>query len=84
MNDCDWMAGESAEECLLEYKANFTGNYDGDEPLAPLELTEEEMKTLRFQDNDLFPAVSRSFGKQLQNMIKNGEKFPTFFASTEY
>lgn len=82
MNDCDWMAGETVEDCLREYKANYSGDYDGDDPLEPEELDDEEMNTLRFTNDEI--DKKWSFREQLNWMIERGEKFPTFFASTEY
>ena len=78
MNDCEWMAAETLEEAKVAYLEQ-TGE---DEDLLddPGEIAESQYDKLMFRDDD----GSRTFRQQLDLMIARGEKFPTFFASTEY
>lgn len=88
MNDCDWMAAETLEQAIQEYKANFSGDGFGafDEKDSPRELTSEEMDRLMFREtgSDDEPLDKKSFRTKLEEMIADGEKFPAFFASTEF
>lgn len=83
MNDCDWMAGEDLESCKAAY-VKITGMDANDEETFSdtYELSPEKMDKLKF--NDVEAGVTRTFREQLERMIAAGEKFPTFFASTEY
>lgn len=77
MNDCDWMAGESLEECKRKYHAQ----YSSADIQAAREIKESDYDKILFSDGD---GKVRSFREQLNRMIESGVKFPTFFASTEY
>jgi hypothetical protein len=82
INEDDWMAGGTLEEC----KAEHIKNYDGDafEPADfedAHELCEETMNRLKFTDED---GGQCTFREQLDKMIAEGATFPTFFASTNY
>ena len=85
MNDCDWVAAETLEEAKAAYlEHTYITNSTNDEHDAfddPGEITEIQYDKLLFHDED---GKVRSFREQLQHMIAAGEKFPTFFASTEY
>jgi hypothetical protein len=85
MNDCDWMAGEDVESCIVAY-LEFTGC--GDTPGAraeyidePHEVSDAVMDGFSFVDDD---RTKRTFREQLQKLIDDGTKFPVFFASTEF
>ena len=86
MNDCDWMAGESLESVKTLYLAENAGGLPEDEALdEPHELNDHEMDRLRFHDDDAEnPDDYRTFRQELNRRIANGDKFPCFFASTEY
>lgn len=83
MNECDWMAAATLEEAIEEYKANFGGDFDENDP--PYELTAEQMDELMFRetDEDDAPLATKSFRIKLDEMIAEAETFPCFFASTE-
>lgn len=84
MNDCDYMAAETLDEAKKEYAANWSGmGHDDDKDMFddPGEITPIQYEKLLFHDED---GKVRSFREQLQLLIDKGEKFPTFFASTEY
>lgn len=85
MNDCDWMAAETLEEATAAYVKDFTGGREEHDVLDnPTELTDVEAE----------PPVKRTFREQrgrdgqadlqLSKLIAEGQKFPCFFASTEY
>ena len=80
MNDCDWMAGGTLEECKAEYLRKYTGEHDPEAFDDPHEVPADRMAKMKFHDD----GTVRTFAEQLQRMIHAGEKFPTFFASTEY
>jgi hypothetical protein len=84
MNDCDWMAGATLEECKAEYINNYGGDAwddaDGDQFEDAHELSPEAMQRLKFTDED---GTRRSFQEQLDKMIAEDNEFPQFFASTE-
>ena len=85
MNDCDWMAGETLEECKAEYLSGFWhGATEEDAFDDPRELTDAEMDKKIFVDNEAEPEVRRTFREQLAHIIAKGETFPTFFASSEF
>lgn len=82
MNDCDWMAGETLGGCIAEYALNYDGHIDREE-FEPCEVPDAKLDRLSF-DYDGEDSVDRTFRQQLQFMIERGDKFPTFFASTEF
>ena len=84
MNDCDWCAGEDLES-VKKFYMKYCG-LDEDEAFDGLrELTEEEMDRLIFYDNNCYKDDShRTFREELQRLIDLNQKFPLFFASTEY
>ena len=86
MNDCDWMAAETLEEATAVYLRDFGGGLDADEALdQPHEVSEAGMDRLRFHDDDAeTPEDYRTFRQELQVRMARGDKFPCFFASTEY
>lgn len=84
MNECDWMAAVTLEEAVEEYKANFGGDFDENDP--PRELTPEELDELQFRETDEDDSLlaKKSFRVKLDEMIAARETFPCFFASTEF
>ncbi len=87
MNDCDWYAGETAEDCLVEIckdwgetRETYIRDYDYPE-LS--QLTDEQMEKLTFC-YDMLDGPTVTFKERLDEMIKDEFKFPCFFASTEY
>jgi hypothetical protein len=79
VNDCDWVAAETVEEAKEWYKKEF-GSDDADVEEAR-ELTDKEMETLSFKDED--QNRKHSFKEQLELMREAGISFPAYFASTE-
>jgi hypothetical protein len=87
MNDCDWVAAESPESAIAYY-LDMISEKDTpenraeylEEPIVPLDAA--DMNKLRFNDTD--ENKVRSFREQLDLEIARGQKFPCFFASTEY
>jgi hypothetical protein len=91
VNDCDWVAAATLEDAMAFYaKECFAGNRaeafpDGEEEVA--EVTDEAMNRLKFRDDEFHDddkATIRTFREELQRRIDAGDKFPQFFASTEY
>lgn len=87
MNDCDWVAAETAEQAM-EWYLKETGVSKGEatdgEPAV--ELTAAEMLTLKFVDREeADPPVERTFEEELAERVAlPGAAFPQLFASTEY
>lgn len=84
MNDCDWCAGEDLES-VIKFYLDFIG-CDADEALDnPHELSESDMDRLIFTPDSCSDSPEkRSFRDELNRLLKVGEVFPMFFASTEY
>lgn len=80
MNDCDYYAGATIEECIAAYMKEF--NVSGEYVESAREVTAEQMSTLVFYDDVL--NSRHSFQEQLNLMIQSGRQFPCFFATTEY
>jgi hypothetical protein len=87
MNDCDWVAAETAEDAIKFY-LDMISVKDTPEDRAeyleePIEaLPQEAMDRLRFYDPD--NDIRCSFTEQLAKELARGQTFPAFFASTEY
>lgn len=82
MNDCDWIAARSLEEAKTYYDQEIEADLDD-----PRELTEEELDRKVFveSDEDDRPnGEAMAFREKLRRMVVAGDKFPTFFASTEF
>lgn len=98
LNDCDWCAAETLDEaklCMAKMVANgeVTPAFEKEFLDYPRCLSDAEMDSLKFCEeyddridfaNELVHRRKVSFREKLQQMIDAGEKFPTFFASTEY
>ena len=86
MNGSDWWADYSLEDAKNNY-LKFTGttsddNCWSDEP--PVEVSEEQMKTLRFNPDPYEQHISlRTFQEELDKRVREND-VPSFFASTEY
>lgn len=77
INECCWFAGYSLEECIEEAAENYDEQRDDE----AREVSDIEMKRLKFFDEDTNETMT--FAEQLDRMIAKGEKFPTLFAHTE-
>ena len=98
MNDCDWYAAETLDEaklCMAKMVANgeVTPAFEKEFLDNPRWIDDAEMDSLKFCEeydertdyaNELDYRRKVSFREKLRQMIDAGEKFPTFFASTEY
>lgn len=92
MNDCDWVAAETAEDAVALYMKE-TG-LSREEALEgkdqPDEMTEAQMleeKFLAYEEDDEGDPLSpttRTFREELDRRLAAGETFPCFFASTEH
>jgi hypothetical protein len=84
INDCDWWAGASLDECIAAYIAD-TGDEDLIEDAR--ELTDEEMEKFFFvedeEDEDFRQGDKKPFRQKLEEMVRDGRPFPLMFASTE-
>lgn len=82
INDYEWWAAETLEEaitaCMEQEQLSREEAYDEN---SKGELSEEEMKHLRFTYDD---ESACSFHERLQEMIENNYPFPCLFASTEF
>jgi hypothetical protein len=94
MNACDWYAAATADDAIRAM-AGWNGYPETPEGIAllcrdhevqPVELTDEEMNLTQFAliDGDEQYIGRISFRERLDEMLLDGEEFPTFFASTEY
>jgi len=77
LNDYEWYAAETLEEAIAA-EMKDTG-LPRDEVVDGFEgeLTEEQMDTLRYHDED---GQSRTFREHLQRMQEEGVEFPCLFA----
>lgn len=87
LNDCDWWAGHDLESAIASFKEEMMTT---DDCLRdPHELSSEDMERLKFFDGDdpvnadETPGGILTFRAALDRLIKRGEKFPCFFATTE-
>ncbi|HZR33806.1 MAG TPA: hypothetical protein VFA75_00420 [Nevskia sp.] len=85
MNDHEWTAGACTPEEMLAWYMDQTGvsreEATGEEDGIPEELSPEAMQELTFVCDD---GSRHSFVEELRLMVERGDKFPCFFASTEY
>ncbi len=83
LNDYEWYAGESMQECIDWVVKNF-GDEDNKEDIISEdahEVLEAQMNTLIFVDDD---GNKMTFKQQLDKMIESGEKFPCPFAFMDW
>lgn len=86
LNDYDWWAGATLESVKASY-LEWTGVSEAEAFDNPQELTDKEMSTLRFreEDEDCLPGQeAKTFRQRLNEMVAAGDEFPCFFASTEW
>ncbi len=85
LGDCEWYAGRSwlsvalfIHDGILSWKELF------DQGLK--KLTKDEMQNLTWCDPDANGGAGMecSFQTEIEHRIDKGEKFPAFFATTEY
>lgn len=89
MNDCEWYAGESVEDCIEAFVKDNGEELEFWEECRdegyPKLLSEKEMQDLNFLEDPYdSECPKRSFKDELNRMIERGDKFPCFFATTEY
>lgn len=83
VNDCDWVAASTPEEAL-ECLKTIT-DVEGDEVAE--ELSDDDMNEFEFhseEKDEHGDSIKIPFRQQLNKMVAAGEKFPTFFASSEW
>lgn len=90
MNDYDWVAGPTLEECIKWYLTEYIQVEDDqdnreDYIFDPLELSEESIDKYIYRTDDE-PPVTRTFREELifEMGIYDGGSTPYLFASTEY
>jgi len=81
MDDCDWVAAETLDEAIKEWESHV-GLSAAEESLDPHLMSWKEMDAHTFHDPET--GTTRSFSAELRNRVRRGEKFPQFFASTEF
>jgi len=87
LNDYEWWAGETLEEVKKNY-TEITG-VDGEEAFdESIEaMSEEALKSTKYhtdtKDKD-GKAIVITFAEELENRIKSEQKFPCFFATTDF
>jgi len=82
---CDWIAAKNLRDAVREHTSTFETM--ARECLEEFELeSEERLNKLVFLDEpcDGGNCSRRTFRQQLNNLIRDGEKFPTMFATSEY
>lgn len=85
MNDYDWWADYGIEPAIVNYTKfqHEDVGLDHDEiEIKAHALSKDEANSLKFCDPD--ENATRTFAEKLKHEIDKGEKFPNFFASTEY
>lgn len=80
LDDVEWWAGRSLEECLAAAR-ELCGQDCYSEPGDMGEVSGEAMQKMMFHDED---GTVRPFAQELQRRIAAGEQFPQHFASTEW
>lgn len=88
LNDYEWWAGYDLKSVKKTYLKEMMMTED-EAFDDPRELTEEEMskftiKIIKEEELTYAKAGKYTFAEFLELMIKNKEKFPCMFASTEY
>jgi hypothetical protein len=83
MNEYDWWVDYHIEAAIVNYTKfkQEVAQLDLDEiEINAHALRHEEASKLKFGDDN----ITRTFAEQLDYEIKRGDKFPCFFASTEW
>lgn len=81
MDDNEWWAGESLEACVAEGRRQCGDECYPDDPSEQYELTDEQMRKLKFEDED---GTTRTFAEELARRVADGEKFPQPFAAEDW
>jgi hypothetical protein len=79
INDCDWWAGKSFEECLAAANEWDQRDWSSESDLEP--MSEDSLRATKYHDGGDYVS---NFYEALQKDIANGTEFPCLFASTEY
>ncbi len=89
IDDCEWWAGDCSPADILRAYNENCGN-PPDQPLwdgqLPCALTDEQLDRMKFvhDDDGEMLETPLTFRQQLAHLIAKGEKFPCFFATTEW
>ena len=81
MDDMEWWAGESLDDCVAEGRRQCGDECYPDDPDEQRELSDEEMQRLTFMDED---GSKRTFAEELVRRVAAGEAFPQQFAAEEW
>lgn len=89
INNCDWFAGADWDSCRDLYLSDFGGEVELLEDGSIQPLTEDQLASLLFTDDDYseHPTgryIKRTFREELDRLIAAGTEFPVMFASTEF
>lgn len=79
LDDVEYWAGTTAEECLAAARRETGEAYDM-EPGYPQALSAEAMARMQFRDDD---GETRSFSAELHRLVAEGHKFPCLFSATD-
>lgn len=86
LNGSDYIAAKnlgSAMHCLAEHMGcDLNGHFREEYVDGPFELSEEAMQKLKIRDDD--GKVLGTFKEVLDQMVRDGEVFPCYFASSEF
>jgi predicted translin family RNA/ssDNA-binding protein len=81
LDEGDWYAAETGEEAIKlameltgESRKYYYDSYQG-------EVSSGQMQKLIFHEED---GTKKTFAEKLEEMVKSVEKFPCFFATSEY
>jgi hypothetical protein len=81
LDDVEWWAGNSLEDCLKEARKHAgQESYEDAEELAG-QLSDSEMQRLKFVDED---GTRCTFEERLRDLVAEGVQFPCLFAATEW
>lgn len=81
LNDCDWYAGETLEDCINE-AIKQTGLTRDEIVDGSDELSDNDLEKYHLQEE--YKIDKLTFREALDELIENNTVFPCFFASTEY
>lgn len=79
LNDCDWYAGASLEDCI-DKACSDTGCDQAEIVHGPRMLSVDDLNRLIYRDDR---GGRRTFGRELWRLHESGVKFPVLLASTE-
>lgn len=87
INDNEWVAAETQAEALAEWMGMMGYKpEDLDEDFSISEVSERDLKKLIFYLDIENPdsSTKRTFEEELKRRLNNREKFPQYFATSEY